>query len=110
SDLACRANIHFEGETSFSSDNPLRELSLRLMTLHNLEDEEKIAALEGLELQDISVSRLGRRLAAMVWCWRGILLKDERLACWREAIHLFTSAECPKASKALTSRMHSLLR
>ena len=110
SDLASRAKIHFEGETSFSSDNPLRELSLRLMTLHNLEDEEKIAALEGLELQDISVSRLGRRLAAMVWCWRGILLKDDRLACWREAIHLFTSAECPKASKALTSRMHSLLR
>jgi DNA-binding MarR family transcriptional regulator len=110
SDLACRANIHFEGETSFSSDNPLRNLSLRLMTLHNLEDEEKIAALDGLELQDISTSRLGRRLAAMVWCWRGMLLKDERLSCWREAIHLFTSAECPKASKALTLRMHSLLR
>ncbi len=109
-DLSTRAKIHFEGETTFSSNNPLRELSLRLMTLHNLDEEQKVAALDGLELQDISASRLGRRLAATVWYWRGILLKEERLACWREAIHLFTSAECPKASKALTMKMHSLLR
>jgi len=109
-DLTIRAKINFEGETKFSSNNSLRELSLRLMTLQNLDEEQKIAALDGLELQDISVSRMGRRLAATVWFWRGTLLKEERLACWREAIHLFTSAECPKASKALTMRMHSLLR
>jgi hypothetical protein len=109
-DLVARSEVRLHGKVCFESTNPLRALSLRLMSLYNLPEEERLTTLQKVDLTEVCDTRLGRRLAAMVWTWRGMLEASERLACWREAIHLYTAAECPKAAKSLTHRLHSLLR
>ena len=109
-DLTTRAAIKFDGETSYPASNLLRETSLLLMSLTNLDDEAKKQALDEVQVRELCGSRMGRRLGAMTWFWRGVLDNNDRLACWREAIHLYTAAECTKAAKELTTRMHALLR
>ena len=78
--------------------------------LNNMNEKQRIDTLQEVVLDEIIGTRLGRRLAADLWTLRGIHQSADRLICWREAIHLYTAAECPAAAKALTLRMHSLLR
>ena len=109
--MKVRAEIRFEGGTIFpSSDNLLRETSLRLMSIANLDDQRKRQTLQEIQIRELCSSRMGRRLAAVTWFWKGVLEIEEKLTCWREAIHLYTAAECTRAAKELTMRMHALLR
>ena len=110
-DLKARAAIRFEGSTTFpSSNNLLRETSLLLMSITNLDNQRKRETLQKIQIRELCNSRMGRRLAAITWFWKGVLEMEEKLTCWREAIHLYTAAECTKAAKELTMRMHALLR
>ena len=109
-DMKNREDIRFSGLVCVESSNPLRALSLKLLSLNNMNEEQRIDALQEVVLDEITSTRLGRRLAADMWTLRGIHQPADRLLCWREAIHLYTAAECPTAAKALTLRMHSLLR
>ena len=51
----------------------------------------------------------GRRLDALLWYWRGVLESNQRLAYWREAILRFRRAECPRAARSLTEKLHKAL-
>ena len=51
----------------------------------------------------------GRRLDALLWYWRGVLESNHRLAYWREAILRFRRAECPRAARSLTEKLHKAL-
>jgi DNA-binding MarR family transcriptional regulator len=51
----------------------------------------------------------GRRLDAMRWYWRGVLDPVSHVSCWREAALRLRRAECPRAARALTSRLHQAL-
>ncbi|MCH2637573.1 MAG: hypothetical protein MKZ56_04325, partial [Candidatus Thalassarchaeum sp.] len=51
----------------------------------------------------------GRRLDALLWYWQGELESMNRLAYWREAILRFRRAECPRAARSLTARLHKAL-
>ncbi|MDG1525167.1 MAG: hypothetical protein P8Q90_03755 [Candidatus Thalassarchaeaceae archaeon] len=51
----------------------------------------------------------GRRLDALLWYWRGVLESNHRLAYWREAILRFRRAECPRAARSLTAKLHKAL-
>jgi len=51
----------------------------------------------------------GRRLDALLWYWRGELESNHRLAYWREAILRFRRAECPRAARSLTAKLHKAL-
>lgn len=68
------------------------------------------ATLEALQAVPLPLDQAaGRRLDALRWYWRGELEPDRRLACWREAALRFRRAECPRAAKALTARLHRAL-
>jgi DNA-binding MarR family transcriptional regulator len=109
-DMKNREDIKFSGLICVESSNRLRALSLKLLSINNMDEKQRIDALQDVVLDEITSTRLGRRLAADLWTLRGIHQSSDRLICWREAIHLYTAAECPAAAKALTLRMHSLLR
>jgi DNA-binding MarR family transcriptional regulator len=51
----------------------------------------------------------GRRLDALLWYWRGELESKHRLAYWREAVLRFRRAECPRAARSLTAKLHKAL-
>jgi hypothetical protein len=51
----------------------------------------------------------GRRLDALLWYWQGELEPNQRLAYWREAILRFRRAECPRAARSLTIKLHKAL-
>ena len=51
----------------------------------------------------------GRRLDALLWYWRGELEPEKRNAYWREAAQRFRRAECPRAARSLTERLHKSL-
>ena len=51
----------------------------------------------------------GRRLDALLWYWKGELEPEKRLAYWREAVHRFRRAECPRAARSLTAKLHKSL-
>ena len=51
----------------------------------------------------------GRRLDALLWFWEGELAPNQRLAYWREAVLRFRRAECPRAARSLTARLHKAL-
>ncbi|HJM67544.1 MAG TPA: helix-turn-helix domain-containing protein [Candidatus Thalassarchaeaceae archaeon] len=51
----------------------------------------------------------GRRLDALLWYWHGELESTNRLAYWREAILRFRRAECPRAARSLTIKLHKAL-
>ena len=51
----------------------------------------------------------GRRLDALLWYWQGELESMNRLAYWREAVLRFRRAECPRAARSLTARLHKAL-
>ena len=51
----------------------------------------------------------GRRLDALLWYWHGELESNNRLAYWREAVLRFRRAECPRAARALTAKLHKAL-
>ena len=51
----------------------------------------------------------GRRLDALLWYWKGELEPEKRLAYWREAVHRFRRAECPRAARSLTAKLHKWL-
>ncbi|MBJ84258.1 MAG: hypothetical protein CMB52_01910 [Euryarchaeota archaeon] len=51
----------------------------------------------------------GRRLDALLWYWRGELEPERRLIYWREAVHRFWRAECPRAARSLTAKLHKSL-
>ena len=51
----------------------------------------------------------GRRLDALLWYWKGELEPEKRLGYWREAVHRFRRAECPRAARSLTAKLHKSL-
>ena len=51
----------------------------------------------------------GRRLDALIWYWQGELEPTQRLAYWRESILRFRRAECPRAARSLTAKLHKAL-
>ena len=51
----------------------------------------------------------GRRLDALLWFWQGELASNKRLTYWREAVLRFRRAECPRAARSLTARLHKAL-
>ena len=51
----------------------------------------------------------GRRLDALLWYWQGELESKHRLAYWREAVLRFRRAECPRAARSLTAKLHKAL-
>ena len=66
--------------------------------------------LEGLRNLPLPLDQAaGRRLDALLWYWHGELESDNRLAYWREAVLRFRRAECPRAARALTAKLHKAL-
>ena len=51
----------------------------------------------------------GRRAEALGWTWKGIIDESVRTPAWSQAIHIWRSVECPRASCALEERLHSWL-
>ena len=51
----------------------------------------------------------GRRLDALLWFWQGELATNQRLSYWREAVLRFRRAECPRAARSMTARLHKAL-
>ena len=109
-DMLLRENIRFKGHVVQVGDEGIRSVSLQLMSLQNVQEDERSNFLETIPTKNLGGSRLGRRLAADIWLWKGIYNSGKKLFAWREAIHLYNSAECSEAASKLTQRMHSLLR
>jgi hypothetical protein len=66
--------------------------------------------LENLQAMPLPLDQAAsRRLDALLWYWRGELEPNHRLAYWREAILRFRRAECPRAARSLTAKLHKAL-
>jgi DNA-binding MarR family transcriptional regulator len=66
--------------------------------------------LEGLQAIPLPLDQAaGRRLDALRWFWQGRLDESQRIACWREAALRLRTAECPRAARTLTTRLHRSL-
>ena len=69
-----------------------------------------LTTLENLQLLPLPLDLpAGRRLDALLWYWKGELEPEKRIAYWREAVHRFRRAECPRAARSLTAKLHKSL-
>ena len=91
----------------------LQRVSLGLSLIQSQARTNPPGALTTLEnLQSLPLPMdlpAGRRLDALLWYWRGELEPEKRHAYWREAAHRFRRAECPRAARSLTEKLHKSL-
>ncbi|MEE2759330.1 MAG: hypothetical protein VYA86_05060 [Candidatus Thermoplasmatota archaeon] len=91
----------------------LQRVSLGLTLIQSQARTNPPGALTTLEnLQSLPLPMdhpAGRRLDALLWYWKGELEPENRLAFWREAVHRFRRAECPRAARSLTEKLHKSL-
>jgi len=91
-----------------SSNDPLDKLRTMHMSLEACSEPPKwlVEAHSDFDLDSLRESLAPhRRAIAHWWYWRGVVLREERLSSWREAIVRLRSSGCGNAARDLTRKL-----